>query len=426
VIESGPSLRSPTARLMHLPCKNCKPHKRVLLIPVPAASMENVMSKASHLLDSHLERLADIEPTFMPVISLYLDTQPDQHGRDHFEPFVRKAFASQVEAYGLRTETRERFEEIAGRIRSYLRDEVKASTNSVVIFARGGDDSFFEPMQFDVPIDDGHLVVSSRAYLYPLARLRDQHDRYAALIVDTHSARLYVFELGKRLDSAEVESPKLSRTQAGGWSQARNQRHVDNVQLHHGKDVVEALDRLVREKQVERIVLAAERVIMPELRRQLPAALVDHVIEASGLDMHTSENDLMRVTSEIVHEEDAKEDRSEVARLLDERQSGGLGAVGANAVLAALDHGQVDQLLIAASLRDVDHNGDAGDESVTAFEAMIAENSEPTNPRQAWLANELVTKAVRTRARIRFIEDKALLASAGGVGGRLRYRLATG
>ena len=386
------------------------------------------MSKASHLLDPHLERLAGIEPTVMPVISLYLDTQPDQHGRDHFEPFVRKAFASQVETYGLRTETREGFEEVAGRMRSYLRDEVRTSTNSVVIFARAGEDSFFEPMQFDVPLDDGHLVVSSQAYLYPLARLRDQHDRYAALIVDTHSARLYVFELGRRLDSAEVESPKLSRTQAGGWSQARNQRHVDNVQLHHGKDVVEALDRLVREKQVERIVLAGERVIMPELLRQLPAALVDHVIEASGLDMHASENDVMRVTSEIVHEEDAKEDRSEVARLLDEQRRGGLGAVGAGAVLAALDQGQVDQLLIAASLRDLDddHNGDSADESSAAFEAMIAENSGQTNPRQAWLANELVTRAVRTRARIRFIEDVALLASAGGVGGRLRYRFDMG
>jgi len=389
--------------------------------------MENVMSKASHLLDSHLERLAGIEPTGMPVISLYLDTQPDQHGRDHFEPFVRKAFSSQVGTYGLRTETREGLEDIAGHIRSYLRDEVKPSTNSVVIFARAGGDGFFEAMQFDVPLDDGHLVVSSQAYLYPLVRLRDQHDRYAALIVDTHSARLYVFELGRRLDGAEVESPKLNRTQTGGWSQARNQRHVDNVQLHDGKDVVEALDHLVREKQVEKIVLAAERVIMPELLRQLPSALVDHVIEASGLDMHASENDVMRVTSEIVHEEDAKEDRSEVAQLLDEQRSGGLGAVGANAVLAALDNGQVDQLLIAASLRDLedDHNGDSGEESPSEFD-MIAENSELTNPRQAWLANELVTRAVRTRARIRFIEDVTLLTSAGGVGARLRYRPATG
>jgi len=39
------------------------------------------MSKGSHLLDSHLKRLANIEPTLMRVISLYVDTQPDQHVR---------------------------------------------------------------------------------------------------------------------------------------------------------------------------------------------------------------------------------------------------------------------------------------------------------------------------------------------------------
>jgi len=38
-----------------------------------------------------LDRLASFEPTSLPVISLYLNTQPDQHGRANFAPFVRKA-----------------------------------------------------------------------------------------------------------------------------------------------------------------------------------------------------------------------------------------------------------------------------------------------------------------------------------------------
>jgi peptide subunit release factor 1 (eRF1) len=39
------------------------------------------------------------------------------------------------------------------------------------------------------------------------------------------------------------------------------------------------------------------------------------------------------------------------------------------------------------------------------------------------LADELVTRARQTAARIRFIEDEHLLADVGGVGALLRFRV---
>jgi peptide subunit release factor 1 (eRF1) len=39
------------------------------------------------------------------------------------------------------------------------------------------------------------------------------------------------------------------------------------------------------------------------------------------------------------------------------------------------------------------------------------------------LADELITKAQQTSARIRFIEDQDLLADVGGVGALLRFRI---
>ena len=40
------------------------------------------------MLDEKLRELALFEPTTMPVLSVYLNTQADQHGRDSFEPFL--------------------------------------------------------------------------------------------------------------------------------------------------------------------------------------------------------------------------------------------------------------------------------------------------------------------------------------------------
>jgi hypothetical protein len=47
-------------------------------------------------LNEHLDRMAAFEPVPFPVISLYLNTQADQHGRDNFDSFVRKELSARV------------------------------------------------------------------------------------------------------------------------------------------------------------------------------------------------------------------------------------------------------------------------------------------------------------------------------------------
>ena len=41
-------------------------------------------------INDQMTRLAAFEPSPYPVISLYLNTKPNQHGRDNFQTFIRK------------------------------------------------------------------------------------------------------------------------------------------------------------------------------------------------------------------------------------------------------------------------------------------------------------------------------------------------
>src|SRR5262245_32329686 len=85
--------------------------------------------------DEPLDRLASFEPSLFPVISLYLDTRPDQRGRDHFQPFVRKELRSRARTYPLRSAERESFELDIKRIGQYLAGEVRPSANTLAVFA---------------------------------------------------------------------------------------------------------------------------------------------------------------------------------------------------------------------------------------------------------------------------------------------------
>jgi peptide chain release factor subunit 1 len=365
-----------------------------------------------------LDELAAFEPTGFPFISLYLNLQPDQHGRDRFMPFVRKEFTERAKSFPKNSLELASFKLAATRIMSYLRNELRPSANGLAIFACAGADVYFKTVQLEAPIQQHRLHINERPHLYPLARVIDQHPRYVALVADTNAARLFVFDLGKVSSSREVHNPKLSRTQIGGWSQMRYQRHVDNYHLHHAKEVVEMLDRIVREEAAEYIILAGDEVIIPLLREQLPVYLENKLIDILRLDIRTPEHLVLKETMEALRQHNFQSDAEKVRHLLDEYRSGGLAVVGFSDTARALEQGQVDELLLSASAREIH-----AERGVLGDTLLPTEQTVSGDAPHLLAANLLVTRARNTGAQLTFIEDSALLADVGGVGALLRYQL---
>jgi len=351
-------------------------------------------------LREHLDRLSSFEPSEdAPVLSLYLDAQPDQHGRDNYDAWLRKTLSERARTF--KGQARESFDQDVARITTFLAEDARRSANGLVMFAcaaRG----LFDTIQLDVPFDDHWLFIGSVPHLYPLARLNDQFPRYAALLVDTNSARLFVFGLGATEKQREVRNVKTRKTSMGGWSQARYQRQVSNFHQQHMKEVVDVLDRVVREESIGKVVVACDPVTMPLLMEQMPKHLAEKVVDVVHLDINTPEHRVLSETLEAMRHRDAENDAEQVTRLLDAWRAGGLGVVGPEATLDALSKAQVEELLIAAT------------------PSLLQEMKDFSQER---LAEELVTKAQQQSARIRFVENPELLAEVGGVGALLRFKI---
>ena len=88
---------------------------------------------------------------------------------------------------------------------------------------------------------------------------------YAALLLDSNRARIIVFGLGEVEARTEVTGEKTRRHSMGGWSQARYQRRIDNIHLQHVKEVVDALDTVVRGEAIGRIIVAGDAGAAPSL-----------------------------------------------------------------------------------------------------------------------------------------------------------------
>ena len=368
-----------------------------------------------------LDKLLNFDPVEAPVISLYLDARADQHGQQNFLPFVRKQLTNRIKSYENQSDEQTSLEEDFVRIVRYLESEVPPSVQGLAIFSCSKAKDWFEVGQFDAPFERNRLFVSDRPHLYPLARMNDQYRRYAVVLADTTPAQIFVFAAGRAVEHEEVENVKTKHTKVGGWSQARYQRHQQNYHLQHAKEVVEMLERIVRDEGIEQIILAGdEAVVIPLLREQMPKPLEEKVIDALSLTINTPEHELLEESLTAFRKHDSLTDMEKVERLLNEYRADDLGVGGVPETLAACSNGQVEEMLIAAKADSIQFD----EEEVRKVLELYQTDERLPELNQRTVADELVRRAnVLSSAKVTFIEDSTRLERMGGVGALLRYRI---
>jgi peptide subunit release factor 1 (eRF1) len=373
-------------------------------------------------MEGPLARLVAFEPTTLPVVSVYLNTQPDRHGRTpDSAPYLHREFKALARTWAPGSPERHSFDRDAERIVSYAAGQIDPAANGVAIFACWGAKEFFEAIQLTSPVSDNRIYACPQPHLYHLARLDEQYPRYAAVLTDTNTARIFVFGLDHVISAEDVKGKKVHRVKVGGWSQARYQRRVGNAHQEHAKEVMERLAQIVREDKVSHIILAGDQVVIPLLQEHLPPEMVS-MVEVMKLDIHASEQNVLTATLAKLLEQEARTAAEKVARLMQQYRARGLAVVGLEETLEALANGQVDELLVSGALEE----SHPLPEEVRAILAPELPDSgggtTSEEPRQASLPDLLVTKAKQSGATVTFIEDAGLLESVGGVGAFLRWR----
>lgn len=369
-----------------------------------------------------LNRLLSFEPTAAPVISLYLDARVNEQGQRTFAPFVRKQLNERMKSYETGSEERQSFEEDFVRITRYLEGEIPTTAQGLAIFTCSAEDDWFEVGHFEAPFERNRLFVSDRPHLYPLARLIDQYRRYVVVLADTNRAQIFVFASGRAVASQELENVKTKHSKVGGWSQARYQRHERNYHLQHAKEVVEELEKIVRDEKIEHVILAGDdSTVIPLLREQMPKTLEEKVIDALSLGIDTPEHELLEESLTAFQRHDSLTDMEKVERLLNEYRADDLGVAGVAETLAALSNGQVEEMLIAAKAESIVFDEEEVKKVLTLYRG---EQPLPDELDQRSVADELVRRAnVLSSATVTFVEDSTRLEGLGGVGGFLRYRI---
>ncbi|HSK93009.1 MAG TPA: Vms1/Ankzf1 family peptidyl-tRNA hydrolase, partial [Candidatus Angelobacter sp.] len=344
-----------------------------------------------------MRRLAETESTEAPVLSLYLDTRPAAHGDRPGERNELTVVRDRLDAIGSELEprgvARESFDADRQRIEDLLESEELNGTDGVAVFAcahAGVWEAIGAQTEFDTQVSAGPT-----AELFQLARLLDDAVSAVVAVVDTNTCRLFVTRRGGLAERSGLDEDPAEHTRhdTGGWSQARFQRHVDMQNKRFAAEAAAAIERLVRRERPAHVILAGdERIISildPELSEEV-RPLVEHV---ARIDMRATPEDVREEIAPILSALEEADGQDAVTRALAGYRAGDLGTAGMNEVMAALEAGQVDELVI--------------DESVEADEELRA---------------ELVRQASLTDAHVEVVRGNDELRRHDGVAATLRYR----
>lgn len=349
------------------------------------------------LLRDVMRRLAEIESTDAPILSLYVDTRPDRQGGRPGERnelvIVRDRLNAIADGLEAHSAARRSFDADRTRLEELLASDELNGTEGIAAFACDAA-GVWEAIGAGVPFDTD-VTAGPTADLFQLARLLDDQVSAVVAVVDTNSCRLFVTRRGRLSERrGPDESPaEHTRHDTGGWSQARFQRHVDMQDKRFAGEVAAAIDRLVRRERPAHLILAGDERAISYLDPELPEhvrPIVDHV---ARIDMRASLEDVHDAVAPILGALEEADGRDAVQRALAGHRAGDLGVVGIDRVMAALEAGQVDELVL--------------DETAGTNEELRA---------------ELVRQASLTGARVEVVRDHDELRRHDGVAATLRYR----
>ncbi|HSH21879.1 MAG TPA: Vms1/Ankzf1 family peptidyl-tRNA hydrolase, partial [Candidatus Caenarcaniphilales bacterium] len=334
--------------------------------------------------------------TELPVITAYLDLRPQVTGNNpHTRPgqiVLRDQLREAEASLEPHTPAHDSFTADVERIDRFIEDEALPDAQGLALFNCHGEGRF-ETVATAISLSND-VTVDRFPRLLPLAHLADEAQAVFAL-ADTNTLRLFASRSGELEEVGLVDDDPddYSRHQAGGWSQARFQRHVDEHRAQFADLAAAAIDEVVTREQAEVVVLAGDEVVIPVLREKLSQKVADLVRGVVRLDMRATLDDVAAEVLPFLEVVRADDNNDAADRLVGAVRGDGMGIAGHEQTRQALEQGQVMELLI-------DSDADLGPD-----------------------AELLMRTATLTDARIRFVDDHGGLRELGGVGALLRFRL---
>jgi peptide chain release factor subunit 1 len=295
-----------------------------------------------------VRRLAEYRAERGAAISLYVDLAPTD------SPTPRDA-ASRVSALladghkdgaarELTHAEKEALKKDFERIERYFVHEFERDGAHGLALFCAGLDGVWIPLQLPDPVPDG-IKVRRDFYLEPLAPLVGKGEGALVAVVNRERGSLYRLRAGRLVEAADLSEEQPRRHDQGGWSQARFQRHIDELAADHFRAVAEQIDRRVRASKGTRVVIACPEEVRAEFEHLLSQEARHGLAGWAVVEAHAGPPEVLAAVKPVLERAREETESAQLDRFREELGRRGRAVGGWPGTLEAASDARVEVLL---------------------------------------------------------------------------------
>ncbi|HEX6789134.1 MAG TPA: Vms1/Ankzf1 family peptidyl-tRNA hydrolase [Gaiellaceae bacterium] len=314
-------------------------------------------------------------------------------------------------------EQREAVKHDLERIRSWFDDGFdRQGARGVAVFAASLD-NFWSTVRLPEPLA-GEAHIGTELALAPLA---SHVGRDGALVAAVGRERGQVFRLrdGVLIEIADETEDVPGQHDQGGWSQARYERHIDELVDRHLRDVAESLERCLRRLPGVAVVLVGAEDVRSEFESLLSKAAHARIAGWASAEAHADAGQLLAAARPVLDEWCNRREQELLERWRNEAGRNGRASSGWDSTLEAASDGRVEMLLVQNGVDQKAYQcPECGRAQLTDGRCPLDGTSLERREDGLDLA---VHKTLAHGGTVHVVRDRDDLRPVGGVGALLRF-----
>jgi rubrerythrin len=370
-------------------------------------------------LQKHIRTLITLPVIDAPVISCYQSLAAGRLAD-------RSAFDERVQVLrkSLNLQEKHDFDAALARIEQMLATDILPNAKGLAAFSRSGEQPFFLPLQFQVPLPNW-IAVDSMANIYHLVELKDTYHRYVVMLVTKESLRILQVNLGAVTAKMWEQRPELRDRVGSERSKIYFQRHREKRSHKFLKDAIEIVNQLMSAGGYKHLILAGQPDMTSQVQKHLPKHLQNQLIGTVTASGRSRLSDVVEATLSSFVEAEERESRTTVANIVQQLRTGGLAVAGTDPCLRALHRGRVDVLVMSKEY-DPGRRWSCDKCGYIGIETEVPEpcpDCEAGELRRFNIKERMLQKAEESDCTIEIVGQSDELILLGGVGCLVSYRL---
>ena len=367
-----------------------------------------------------LKRLADIYSDHGTTISFYFKPETPQNKAHQADPILIKDKVRNLLG-SMTVISRNKAGEDLARILK-MSEELRMNPRPKAIFACKERDLWTDLNVGATP--ETKLTMGKYFRLTPLFAGSQDETRCCIVVLDREKTRVFLMRIPEIIEQSEIidDEPREVRNTGTGASSKAERKREEPVKQHF-KFVADHLLHFFERNEFELLIIGTRDELWAELEPKLHSSLRQIMIGKFHADPGLiGPEDAREQARKILDEHRSKENLDLLRTITGESQRNGLGAVGLGNVIAALERGEVETLLLSdqelGEAAECTNCGHLMPEAAARCEICSHEMRTFDNAAECLVRKVLASNNVE----LEVLSNNPQLKGLGGVAAQLRFR----